>query len=166
MRTDDLVLLPRGLGVVAIYTRKPFLPEIDKDANPVDVIYLDASGGLFLDVPTASLGAPKPDRSTDCTTLIERLVKRVDRATAMLFTLLRERGYGGRLQVRVQANTGMGYNLAPQVHTGSTVASVADDLQSVRRAIVPMLSQLTRSWLSYPFTISRWDGNDPISTAL
>ncbi|HEX8032565.1 MAG TPA: hypothetical protein VF510_01895 [Ktedonobacterales bacterium] len=130
------------------------------------MIYLDASGGLFLDVTATSLGAPKPDESADHTTLIERLVKRVDRATTILCTLLRERGYGGRLHVRVSANTGMGYDLKTRVHIGSTIISVADDLDTVRGALVLMLSQMTRSWLGYPFTILRWDGNGAAITSL
>jgi hypothetical protein len=103
---------------------------------------------------------------TDRTMLIERLVKRVDRATAMLCMLLRERGYSGRLRVRVSVNTGMGYDLNPWIHTGSSVVSVADDLDTIRSTLVPMLSQMTRSWLSYPFTILRWQGNDVIITDL
>ena len=166
MSQDDMVFLPRGLGVIAIFTRKPFLAEVDVNANPVDVIYLDASGGLVVDVPTASLVAPKPDRSTDCTPLIERLVKRVDQASTMLCTLLRERGYSGRLQARVRVNTGMGYDLRPGILTGSAMISITDDLDTVRNALMPMLSQVTRSWLDSPFTILRWNWKEPTITSL
>jgi hypothetical protein len=110
--------------------------------------------------------ALEPDASTDGSTLIQRLVKRVDRATAMLCTLLRERGYSGRLRVRVSVNTGMGYTLTPRVHTGSTVVSAADAPETIRGALVPMLSRMTRSWLNYPFMVLRWQGNDAVITDL
>ncbi len=167
VQPGDVVRLPRGLGVGAIYLttglymrRILHMEEPDTNANPVDIIYVDSSGGMFLDMATASLGASRPpDELADVKSLVTFLVERLDTSTQMLCALLREQGYGGRLQITAWVDTGYGfpsYDLKAQGHRGSMAVSVVDTTETIKEALAPLLSQLTRSWLNYPFTITGW----------
>lgn len=163
----DMVRIPRGLGVAAVALRRStFMQAVDTDKNPVDVIYLDSSGALALDMATTSLGwaRPQEDRA-DSSVFPEQLLKRIARTMKLLWNLYQDKEYVGRVQVTIWADTGTGWpssQLKAQSHRGSTVLAVLDPFEERGRRLGTMVSQMTRSWLGYTVAVTTWDGDSPM----
>ncbi len=160
-KPDDILPEPEGLGLVAIYGSRYFEEE-QLNTMAVSTLYIDRSGGLFVDLSTASLGwGPPGAMPNNPYAVVGQLLRQLDGATRAQLGLVREHEYAGRMQATVWVD--LGHDSDPQLdptktHRGSTIFSVLDSLEDQHQSIVRMVSQMTRSWLRFPFTLRIWTG--------
>ena len=160
-KPDDIVPEPEGLGLVAIYGSRPFEEE-QLNTMAVSTLYIDRSGGLFVDLSTASLAWSPPGATPNNPYAVaQQLLRRLDSATRAEVGLVREHTYAGRMQATVWVD--LGDDSEPQLdptktHRGSTIFSVLDSLENRQRSIGRMVSQMTRSWLRFSFIVRNWPG--------
>lgn len=160
-KPDDILQEPEGLGLVATYGSRPFEEE-QLNTMAVSTLYIDRSGGLFVDLSTASLGGLQPGAvPNNPSTVAAQLLLRLESALRVELELVREHKYAGRMQATAWVD--LGNSSPPQLdptktHRGSTIFSVLDSLEDQKRGIGRMVSQMTRSWLRYPFSIRNWPG--------
>jgi schlafen family protein len=160
-KPDDILPEPEGLGLVATYGSRPFEEE-QLNTMAVSTLYIDRSGGLFVDLSTASLGGTVPGAvPNNPSTVAAQLLLRLESAMRAELELVREHKYAGRMQATTWVDLGNGSppQLDPtKTHRGSTIFSVLDSLEDQKRGIGRMVSQMTRSWLRYTFSIRNWPG--------
>ncbi len=160
-KPDDIVQEPEGLGLVAIYGSR-YAEEELLNTMAVSTLYIDRSGGLFVDLSTASLGGSQPEVvPNNPSAVVNQLLRQLESALRAELELVREHKYAGRMQAAVWVD--LGDSSVPQLnptetHRGSTVFSVLDSLEDQQRRISRMVSQMTRSWLRYTFRIRNWPG--------
>ncbi len=160
-KPDDIVQEPEGLGLVAIYGSCYGEEEL-LNTMAVSTLYIDRSGGLFVDLSTASLGWSQPGVvPKSLSAVVNQLLRQLESAMRAELKLVREHKYAGRMQAAVWVDLGNDSTsqLDPtKTHRGSTIFSVLDALEDQQRSIGRMVSQMTRSWLRYTFRIRNWPG--------
>jgi hypothetical protein len=160
-KPDDILPEPEGLGLVTIYGSRPFEEE-QLNTMAVSTLYIDRSGGLFVDLSTASLGWGPPGATPNNPYAVaQQLLRRLDSATRAEMGLVRGHEYAGRMQATVWVD--LGNESEPQLdptktHRGSTIFSVLDSLEDQQRSIGRMVSHMTRSWLRFSFIVRNWPG--------
>lgn len=168
---DDVLPKSDGVGIVAIYTGRSNIRVVDIPSKPACIFYFDRSGGVFIDLPAASFSHPQPSNvPIDHPQVIGDLLLRLSLLIQGTLKLLSEQGYVGRIQTTIWAE--LDTNLPPQQigdapldrrfdpaqsqNRGSTIFLTQDIWSEFSVQLAHMVSQMTRTWLRYPFTLDPW----------
>jgi hypothetical protein len=162
---QEIARLPGGVAVIASYAGRRWF--VRDGAEPVSVIYADRLGGIACDIPTVTLGSARP-REENCnrTDLTDRLLMRTAKLVGAGLEVLSAQSYKGRVQAFMWADTGLGFppNMTrTQGHRGSTILSIGEPWEIRSKKLGEMTSEMTRSWLDFPFSIKEWpEGSMPV----
>lgn len=163
-KLDDVLREPEGLGVVAPFTANIVSLSVEDFRSLAPTTwYIDRSGGALLILPEANLRWPPtlvpqaklPHEPLQITPLLYQLRQ----AMLVLWAMLREHGYRGRVQATVWYWHGQSQAFdfgVEQGHRGQVVMGLEDSWETQSRDLASLVSQMTRSWLSFPFVLQKW----------
>lgn len=160
-RIEDHVWLPRGLGMLV------YFGALTVDPRPVSVLYVDKSGGALLDIAAKSLGflhdpPPQYEQYSRRSAIAGRYCLLLGEFTDILWPLLREQGYTGRIRATVWSAMSEGQPpdvLKAYTHRGEMILHISDPWPELASKLVAMVSAMTRSWLGYTFGLRSWEQN-------
>lgn len=174
-RVERSELRPRGI-VISAEIKNIHLARADGDTDrSPSLVYIDTSGGMFVNLAARSIGHGYTRESMICAS---RLCSLQSKLIDLLLLLLQNNNYAGRVAVRLWTATETFEQLrggekvdSPEhplfqnryhAHSGNATFSVFDERDERKDKITAMVSQLTRSWLRFPFSLDVWpDGALP-----